>query len=1145
MPTESKPRIFEECGLFNPLLAEFDFDTEMPLVHLDPPIVHQEASGRFVFPEDSPFRFLSGGSTASQIEAKRGEPVQVAIRAADIAAVAGRGEPTVRLSETLTLFRSAQPIRVLVHASVRVFRSGPPRPEVRIHPVKSVDLAAELPPDGQVLLGQIDLAPDRLGSIECRGHAYLSASASVTLGGVELPIVFRRHHRGDDERDRGWLTADALDWLEFDAFLAGVNIKQLDYGIPYHSLRQLLARSGDRNRETSSLAVDVRVDMITRENATTRLAGEPYSVEVVGSPTDAVTFSGLAGSPPRRLVLTRDHTEPTVYTFPRVRMRSARGGDSRPFAEPIELVVTSDSDRLDVEVTATLRSARREWPALQDTRSLWDRYDEAVFPIPLDQVLPQAVADLEPDEKLTIEIVAQIHNQPDTEGRFTNSFTFLSEIESGSDLPTWLCCIDLGTSSTAICIVNTTPLSQAYQLALGDWLARVDKFHSESIVWLNSTAGSRLSKANLVSYLLPSNIGLASDRNLRADYDPLSMGNLQLSLPGAQGAEARLAGLHRTYDVSMPFPSTTHMADYAGAIVTEPKKRMIMRSEYVALGADVPERDASGRVSQVRRVELAKLVEDCFDELGGYTAQSVLSEDAADSVAREIEHARLDPDVRFGVVVTHPSGIDQARRDIYRRAGQRFLRAFCGEDRAKPDNVTLVAEALAAARYGIDDFLDRDRTAASAPHNFITLDIGAGTFDVTTIGYAGPETGAWRILNHFGLAIGGNDLDRILVRRICGILQQAAEMDSIRESFQIDAALLNDGGDAAAIREHPARSRLKLEFQGAKARLTRILLDPVRESYQWSRKDEGGLPLDITVYEPEPADTSTREKSDIWAVRPRRSNEVSREIVPGAELRFDPKGDNKPAVRLRLWRDFFDEPHPSDDDGMRVLLAMMGEELPKMALCQVASSRGPATVIIVTGRAALWPPLYERIEATVAMSQDAGAVMARRKPFPAERMKQAVVRGAVSLAPEWLEAESTIENPIAIVTFKVDVYSTEAISPSRAIDTVMLLVDDRMEGRRDDVVTKRPFVIARIIPGLDREEGLKARLELFHDLYRICRIKPFVELTPELGRSARAAVMWKVRWRRDASGLRLTFESDTEPTIEFGPFGGGRVYGPQ
>jgi hypothetical protein len=92
-------------------------------------------------------------------------------------------------------------------------------------------------------------------------------------------------------------------------------------------------------------------------------------------------------------------------------------------------------------------------------------------------------------------------------------------------------------------------------------------------------------------------------------------------------------------------------------------------------------------------------------------------------------------------------------------------------------------------------------------------------------------------------------------------------------------------------------------------------------------------------------------------------------------------------------------------------------------------------------------------------------------------------------------------------------------------------------------------MIARIIPGLDRAEGQERRLRLFQELYRITRIKPFVELTQELAHplpgERNSSVEWKVSCHRDLSGVRLTFDCGRPPPIEFGPFGGGRVYGPE
>src|SRR5688572_20501135 len=104
MATVSQPRIFHQCGPFNPLLADYDLDAEAPLVRLEPPICHEEARGQFAVPEDSPFCFVSSEADASQIETARGAPVEVAIRTDELRAAAERGEGTIRLSAPLTLY---------------------------------------------------------------------------------------------------------------------------------------------------------------------------------------------------------------------------------------------------------------------------------------------------------------------------------------------------------------------------------------------------------------------------------------------------------------------------------------------------------------------------------------------------------------------------------------------------------------------------------------------------------------------------------------------------------------------------------------------------------------------------------------------------------------------------------------------------------------------------------------------------------------------------------------------------------------------------------------------------------------------------------------------------------------------------------
>jgi len=157
------------------------------------------------------------------------------------------------------------------------------------------------------------------------------------------------------------------------------------------------------------------------------------------------------------------------------------------------------------------------------------------------------------------------------------------------------------------------------------------------------------------------------------------------------------------------------MPDHIDTVVTEPKRRMIARAYHVRLNAEVIAYDRDTKqISRTKRVELGRLIEDCFAELGGYVAHCALALDldqAADrrapraeaaqrrkELADRIEQARRDESSRMGVIVTHPSGIDRTREAIYRRAGQRFLDGLCGarERGAGVGEVRLVAEALAA-----------------------------------------------------------------------------------------------------------------------------------------------------------------------------------------------------------------------------------------------------------------------------------------------------------------------------------------------------------------------------------------------------------------------------------------------------------------
>src|SRR5205807_1033151 len=80
--------------------------------------------------------------------------------------------------------------------------------------------------------------------------------------------------------------------------------------------------------------------------------------------------------------------------------------------------------------------------------------------------------------------------------------------------------------------------------------------------------------------------------------------------------------------------------------------------------------------------------------------------------------------------------------------------------------------------------------------------------------------------SHFGLAVGGNDLDRALAARIATILRKAASFPAIAEQFEIEGNLPLAPSDSFGLdeREREAGLRFLSELQAAKARLSERLL---------------------------------------------------------------------------------------------------------------------------------------------------------------------------------------------------------------------------------------------------------------------------------------------------------------------------------
>jgi hypothetical protein len=602
------------------------------------------------------------------------------------------------------------------------------------------------------------------------------------------------------------------------------------------------------------------------------------------------------------------------------------------------------------------------------------------------------------------------------------------------------------------------------------------------------------------------------------------------------------------------------MAEHADTIVTEPKRLMVSRADHVHLEADVAEWDAAAdRFQFTRRVKLADLIGDCFHELGAYTSNCALALDLAPGVGRgamiaeAIARAQLDENRKFGAVITFPSGISRERRSIYRNAGARFIEGFCGAADLEQEagTVTLVAEALAAARFGVQEYLSAGGVAAGdAARTFITLDIGAGTYDVTVIDTTVTATGPtkWSVKSHFGLAVGGHDLDGALGDRIARILRRAAQHTEIGSRFEFLPDLPRTRSDLWRIRDAEARSAgvtFLAELQAAKARLTEALRASEQPGYDWPSRSEGGIAFNMCVGIPgnDPA----------WPVRlasnaPTPPDGTSWSI-PGAnaDLVFE-RSASGASIRLKVWREEFADRGTPADDRLRDLTKLMGCELPRLAWIEHQRKSAPdqskAPVWIITGRAALWPPLFEAIAQSIAGFGPHAGHLARLRPFSPQEMKHAVVLGAVQLASEgWPDADYTVYNPIAVITYKLRTSISGDPSASRVIADIVRLHDTPEPRSQKIIETRDPFVVARILPGLDDENGREERLQLFNKL----AIEPWVELTREVWSEVRRGsnIRWTVTTRRDVSGLFLAFDPGrgNGEAIVFGPLKEGRIYG--
>jgi hypothetical protein len=566
--------------------------------------------------------------------------------------------------------------------------------------------------------------------------------------------------------------------------------------------------------------------------------------------------------------------------------------------------------------------------------------------------------------------------------------------------------LDVGTSSIAAwAAAHAGAPLQALQL--GSMLEKYDRQHDEI-----QSGGS----------LIPSHVGICQNGNVqfhtRVQGFPFTLGDIRMTGVGPAATRRRLVFLDRSYDLSLPFSPRSEFHRSLASIVTEPKLVLASASATApSLTALASDKDS----------DVQSFASDYIDEVMTLYVQRAVYALGAPSVS----DGNWDDPL---LVLTIPSGAGPKVRERYRTAGRRSVArlkygALASGNKLAGDltgNVELIPESLAATRFAIDYLADRKPDDTRL---ILTLDIGQGTYDCTAV-LAFLQNGRpsrWEVLSHFGIAVGGFELDRALRTRIVNILRELSlpnpnpDVAALLAESQINppdripsgiSSLVSQDDDGTCLRAVEIESRFRLA-KIALADQMRAATKP-GDTYAW----RSGVPLAFEI---------GCESRDTLGQMANNRRELSCSLFNGAARLIIPAHIPERQAVLHLWPSAFSGSHPLDrtDFGPDRILDHLGRRIPEVALgaaakafLQQRQTTEPKVIeVVVTGRAALWPPLYARIAETVASfrSSDLKAEMARNFPFEASDMKRAVAEGAACLARESLALE-TPRCPIALLT---------------------------------------------------------------------------------------------------------------------------------
>jgi hypothetical protein len=638
-------------------------------------------------------------------------------------------------------------------------------------------------------------------------------------------------------------------------------------------------------------------------------------------------------------------------------------------------------------------------------------------------------------------------------------------------------CIDLGSSATSIWSGPPRPASRPIeirQLALGAWLARhVDPEHDE--------AGTLESGA---SALIPSAVGLDSGNHLRADHAPDTLPDLGLIGSDRATAARRMQAFGRRYDVSVPAPPA-HAYAGRGRGVDGLKRALVSGEAALTLPETVHRFEAgSGRVVATNTVEIAPLFADVLDELVDLYVLR-LGED----------RLRLDDPAPAPVVprilIGRPSGIGDEVEQRYGAAlalfAQRLERLFPGAS-VFPDVVVTVPEAVAATRFIASLAETRQAVPDHGEALLVTLDIGGGSdVALARLRREGDRVDATTLAT-FGLPAGGGQIDAALGEVAAFLIDRAMAgqgafwQPSFLEASLVRACSLQDGPAIAA--QHV----LRRSVQAAKAALSARLLakaGTARESYRW----DGGESLDLVLAELR----ADGEPRGLFVVQgePALAPPPEELAAIGVELALDgPDAAGTRRLVLRLTRQAIETGAGEASQRLRETVAVLGSLLSRMARAAAPNPvKRPHVIVVPSGRAALWPPLFEAIAGEAQASHSAFPFV---RPFGPAAMKKAVIAGAAMIGMEGESPDAVAyRNPLGIAAMAVRMRDLGAggLRTEFAAERIHYLgydigSGDRLHAGQDETAPSlggradlgRRFQFVRTVPGLDPQGRTLARL---------------------------------------------------------------------